>query len=465
MKPRSGQVYQFGSYRLDCTERRLQRVREGTTLRPEEIKLRPKVFDLLCIFVERRGQVLDKEELVKLLWPDSIVEESNLTVTINGLRNALNDGKYIETVSRRGYRFTAEVQIVYDDALGSEPLANSPLVPQSPGGALLLQSPFYISRPTDDEFFNAMSRQDSIVLVKGPRQVGKTSLLARGLQKARNHNATVMLVDFQQFGASTFASADKLLLAIAESIAYELDLTPEPHLAWDNNLSPCTKFERYLRREVFPQKQTALVLGLDEVDRLFDLPCASEIFGLFRSWHNRRALDPQGPWHRLTLAMAYATEAHLFITDVNQSPFNVGTRLALEDFTLDQVSELNERYGRALQNEEEVAAFHGLLGGHPYLTQCGLYEMVKNNASLDAILEMGKKDDGVFGDHLKRMLVTLQQERALFEELRCYLVSKQKLSEDALSRLRSSGILSSDSTKEPRLRCELYAAYLERHLS
>lgn len=458
MMPRSGQVYQFGSYRLNCTERRLQ-------LGSEEIKLRPKVFDLLCVFVERRGQVLDKEELIRLLWPDSIVEESNLTVTINGLRNALSDGQYIETVSRRGYRFTAEVQIIYDDVLGSEPLEGSPFVPQSPGGALPLQSPFYISRPTDDEFFKAISRQDSIVLVRGARQVGKTSLLARGLQKARDHNATVMLVDFQQFSASTFESSEKLLLAIAESIAYQLDLTPEPHLAWDNGLSPCTKLERYLRREVFPKKQTPLVLGLDEVDRIFNLPCASEIFGLFRSWHNRRALDPQGPWHRLTLAIAYATEAHLFITDLNQSPFNVGTRLALEDFTLDQVAELNQRYGNTLQNEAEVTAFHRFLGGHPYLTQSGLYEMVRNNTSLNAILQMGKKDDVIFGDHLKRMRVSLQQEQTLFEELRGYLVSKQKLSEDALSRLRSSGILSSDSTKEPHLRCELYAAYLERHLA
>jgi AAA-like domain len=284
------------------------------------------------------------------------------------------------------------------------------------------------------------------------------------LQKARNQNATVMLIDFQQFSASTFESSDKLLLAIAESISYQLDLTPEPHEAWKSFLSPSINFERYLRREVFSQKQTPLVWGLDEVDRLFNLPYASEIFGLFRSWHNLRALDPQGPWHRLTLAIAYATEAHLFITDLNQSPFNVGTRLALEDFDLDQVSELNRRYGNPLQNEAEAAEFHEFLGGHPYLTQRGLYEMVKNNTSLDAILEMGNKDKGIFGDHLKRMLVSLQQEQSLFEELRCYLQSNARLTDDTLSRLRSSGILSTDSSKEPSLRCELYAAYLKRHL-
>src|SRR5206468_9769560 len=92
----------------------------------------------------------------------------------------------------------------------------------------------------------------------------------------------------------------------------------------------------------------SLVWGLDEVDRLFNCPFSDVVFGLFRSWHNERSLNPEGPWGRLTLAIAYATEAHLFITDLNQSPFNVGTRLTLDDFTLEQVAELNRRYGSPL---------------------------------------------------------------------------------------------------------------------
>src|SRR5260370_17683853 len=72
---------------------------------------------------------------------------------------------------------------------------------------------------------------------------------------------------------------------------------------------------------------------------------AGALFALFRSWHNERALDPSGPWSRLTLAIAYSTEVHLFITDLDQSPFNVGTRLTLDDFTLDQTAELNRPCG------------------------------------------------------------------------------------------------------------------------
>ena len=73
----------------------------------------------------------------------------------------------------------------------------------------------------------------------------------------------------------------------------------------------------------------SVLWAVDEFDRLFTSPLGGEGCGLLRSWHNARAWDPGLPWNRLTIAIAYATEAHLFIDDLNQSPFNVGTRLML----------------------------------------------------------------------------------------------------------------------------------------
>src|SRR6185369_11889429 len=196
------------------------------------------------------------------------------------------------------------------------------------------------SRSSDDEFCHAIARHDSIVLVKGARQVGKTSLLARGLEAARMVGTQVLLIDFQHFGPAAFESAAKLLLAMAELIANQIEApSAAPHENWNNLLSPSSNFERFLRREVLADKEVNWVLALDEVDRLFNHDYASEILGLFRSWHNLRALDPNGPWSRLTISIAYATEAHLFISDLNQSPFNVGTRLTLEDFTGEQLAE------------------------------------------------------------------------------------------------------------------------------
>jgi DNA-binding winged helix-turn-helix (wHTH) protein len=452
MKAGTDRAYEFGPYRLNVAECRLWRG-------DEEIRLRPKVFDLLKVLIEHRGRMIEKNELIQLLWPDSIVEDNNLTVSINALRSALSEGKYIETVSKRGYRFTPEVRVVSREAAAEA--TSYPLEP--PGGALPLRSRLYVSRPADDYFCAAINRRDSIVLVKGARQVGKTSLLARGLEEARNGGASIVLLDFQQFNSTTFETAEKLLLAVAELIAYQIEPGSKPDQKWSTFLSPSSNFERFLRREVLEKTDSHLVWALDEVDRLFNYDYAGEIFGLFRSWHNLRALDPRGPWNHLTLAIAYATEAHLFITDLNQSPFNVGTRLTLEDFTIGQVMDLNQRYDTPL-GEADVSRLHKLVGGHPYLTQRGLFEIARGTTNLVLLEERGDSDEGPFGDHLKRMLVSLEQDQGLLRELAGLLQSGSALSKNAFYRLRSAGILTGDSPREPAFRCDLYLRYFTRNL-
>ncbi len=332
------------------------------------------------------------------------------------------------------------------------------------GGAVPLDSGFYVVRPTDEKFRAAITRQDSIVLVKGARQVGKTSLLARGLDQARQSGAMVVLTDLQNISADSLESVEKLVMSFADCFADQLDLDVEPSEVWKPNRSPVTNLEQYLRREVLLKVSGPIVWGLDEVDRLFTCVFGSEIFGLFRSWHNKRALDPAGPWRRLTLAIAYATEAHLFITDLNQSPFNVGTRLLLEDFIFEQVHEINKLYGSPLRENAQVARYFRLVSGHPYLVRRGLYEMVTNNLDLPALEAQSDHDEGPFGDHLRRMLFSLSQDRELCDVVRGMLQGKPCPTPESFYRLRSAGLVLGDSARDARLRCQLYATYLERHL-
>jgi len=177
---------------------------------------------------------------------------------------------------------------------------------------------------------------------------------------------------------------------------------------------------------------------MDEVDRLFSTSFGSEVFGLFRSWHNERSLDPEGPWQKLTLAIAYATEPHMFITDMNQSPFNVGTRIVLADFDLENVAELNQRHGDPLKNRDEVKKFYTLLGGQPYLTRRGLNEISSKQISVSEFESQAAKDDGPFGDHLRRILVSLAQDPALVEVMRASVSGKQAATTEMFYRLRSA---------------------------
>lgn len=332
------------------------------------------------------------------------------------------------------------------------------------GGAVPLDSPFYVDRPTDSRFRAALARGDSIVLVKGPRQVGKTSLLARGLQQARDAGARIALVNFQIFTAEQLASTDALFLTVADLLAGELEMEVDLGAVWRPGRGWNVNFQNFMRREVLRRTDAPVVLALDEVDRLFAYPFATEVFALFRSWHNERALNPAALWSRLTLAIAYATEAHLFITDLNQSPFNVGTRLTLDDFTPAQVAELNRRHGSPLGGAAELDRFAAFLGGHPYLVRRGLHALVSGDVESGTFETEALRDDGVYAGHLRRLLLSLSEDAALGEAVRALLRGGDCPSAESFLRLRSGGVLTGDSPGSARLRCLLYERYLARHL-
>ena len=136
-------------------------------------------------------------------------------------------------------------------------------------------------------------------LMKGARQMGKTSLLSRALEQARGSGFRVAVTDFQKLNTAHLASPRELFTALGSMIALQLDLDVFPPDVWREHLGPNDNFERYLRREVLAKSPAPLVWAMDEVDRLFTCPFASEVFGLFRSWHNARALEPSGPWRNL----------------------------------------------------------------------------------------------------------------------------------------------------------------------
>src|SRR5437763_460410 len=121
---------------------------------------------------------------------------------------------------------------------------------EPPGGAVPLDSRFYLVRPTDEQFLDAIRRRDSIVLVKGARQMGKTSLLARGLQLAREAGARVVITDFQKFNSSNLETIEALFITLGEFIADQLDLDVYPEDVWKPRRAPSINFERYMRREV-----------------------------------------------------------------------------------------------------------------------------------------------------------------------------------------------------------------------
>jgi len=107
MAQQATDLYEFGPFQIDTQNRLL--FRDG-----QPVPLKPKVIDTLLLLVENSGRVLEKDELIEKLWPETFVDEANLTQNIYVLRKALTTGadstSYIETIPRRGYRFTGDVK-------------------------------------------------------------------------------------------------------------------------------------------------------------------------------------------------------------------------------------------------------------------------------------------------------------------------------------------------------------------
>src|SRR5215471_16014775 len=106
--------YEFGDFRVDTARRQLLRS-SG-----EVLPLKPKVFDTLLYLVRHPGKVLEKEELMREIWPDAFVDENNLNQNVSKLRRVLGEGRgenrFIVTVPGRGYRFAADVKALAGEA-------------------------------------------------------------------------------------------------------------------------------------------------------------------------------------------------------------------------------------------------------------------------------------------------------------------------------------------------------------
>jgi hypothetical protein len=250
---------------------------------------------------------------------------------------------------------------------------------EAPGGVVKLRDRFYIERHADAQLRREVTKAGSTTTIRASRQTGKSSLLVRGINEARQNGARVVNLDLQRVDGDRLASPDLFLRDLAEFIVRKLRLdVSEVDRAWKGSLGPQDKLTYLMEDYILPESDTPIVLALDEVDRLLQTPFHSDFFALLRSWHNSRALDEQ--WDRLNLVMVISTEPYLLIADVNQSPFNVGLKIYLEDFDENQVYELNQRHSSPVL-EADFPQVMELLSGHPYLTRKALYTMVSDRLS------------------------------------------------------------------------------------
>ena len=159
-----------------------------------------------------------------------------------------------------------------------------------------------------------------------------------------------------------------------------------------------------------------VILVIDEADRVFGRSYRDDFVALLRGWHDRRARHAL--WNKLNLVLAYSTDPRQAIQDLNQSPFNVGTKIQLDDFSVDELWELNPHYGRPLRRSDDIMQLMGVSAGHPFLAQQALYALSTRTHLLLTLLNTATADVGPFGDHLHHYRILLEAEPALRQGMR-----------------------------------------------
>lgn len=329
-------------------------------------------------------------------------------------------------------------------------------------GTIKLNSPFYVKRDTDDDVMEQVRKQGSTTIIKAPRQMGKSSLLVRTHALVANDGLPSCFIDFQFLDKTHLSGLNNLFKYLAHKMARAFKTKAKPEAFWNEYLGPDDSITQFLREAVLKETDSPVLILFDEVDRLFNQTYCDDVFATVREWHNLRAREKC--WANLNIVIAHSTEPYLWIQDINQSPFNVGLQIKLDDFDLGQVVQMNELHGSPLAGKDEIKELLDLTGGQPYLVRLALYEMVKNNYSISQLVEASLDERGPFGDHLRRFLWALQTDKGLKESLQQALSKGECEFETHFMRLRSAGLVKGDIRNEVHLRCKLYEDFFKKHL-
>lgn len=329
-----------------------------------------------------------------------------------------------------------------------------------PGGTLKLDDRFYIERDSDDKLKRSIIKKGETITIRASRQTGKSSLLVRGIHHVHSI-ASIVYIDLQAIEHDNFESADHFLKNFASIITRKLKMDVGViNQIWREKLGSQDKLVKVMEDYVLPKSNQQIILAIDEADRLLGVPYHSDFFALMRSWHNNRAIDPQ--WNKLNIAMVIATEPYLLISNPNQSPFNVGVKLNLEDFNREQVQDLNHRHGNPIK-DINMEAFFELLNGHPYLTRKALYLLVSEHWTWENLYKHSADDQGPFADNLRRQLWFIREDNTLQEALR-QVIYKNKCDNDRiLQRLLRAGVVKGFGDLY-YCRCGLYDKYFKEKL-
>ncbi|WP_416669001.1 AAA-like domain-containing protein [Egbenema bharatensis] len=421
--------------------RTYDQIAEAQGYTPEYIKhdVGPKLWQLLSTSFEQK------------------VSKSNLIAVIT--QQAAIDDRF-QPLSDQPFQATTALHPQTSNASPSEIEECVGLVP--------LGSAFYVERPpVESRCYEEVHKTGALIRIKAPRQMGKTSLMVRILEQAKQQRDSdaptvhTVALSLQRADKAIFADLDKFLRWFCAAITRKLQLSHRVDEFWSETFGSKGNCTAYFEDCILSEINSPLVIGLDQVDQVFLHPeIADDFFTLLRSWYEEAAYGESGNplWQNLKLIIVHSTEVYIPL-DINKSPFNVGLAIDLREFTLSQSQELSQRYGLKF-TESELSQLMALIGGHPYLIQQAFYHLARQDLTLTELLQTAATDAGIYHKHLHRHLRHLQEHPVLAKAFDQVLQASEPVELEQLLafKLHSLGLVTLHAN-QVMPGCELYRHY------
>lgn len=236
------------------------------------------------------------------------------------------------------------------------------------GGTLQSEAPSYVVRRADRELFESLSDGD-FCYVLTPRQMGKSSLMIRIAARLREEGTQVAILDLTAVGQNL--GPEQWYGGLLSQIGHQLEIEDELIDFWTENerLSPLQRWMTGLVDVVLRKCEDRLVIFVDEIDTVRNLPFSTdEFFAGIRELYNQRARDIE--LNRLAFCLLGVATPSDLIRDTRTTPFNIGRRIELSDFTEEEAAPLGEGLSRDGGSARKlIRRILYWTGGHPYLTQ------------------------------------------------------------------------------------------------
>ena len=337
-----------------------------------------------------------------------------------------------------------------------------------PNSPVPLNSALYVQRPPVESLaYDEIIKPGALIRIKATKHMGKTSLAMRISAYAQSRGYRTVRLNLLQAEDSILSNLERLLRWFCANVTLQLGIKSLLDDYWDEDLGFKVSCTTYLQGHILAQLDSPLVVTFDEVNRIFHYPqVAQEFLPLLRFWHEEA--NNVTLWQNLRLIVTHSTEIYLSL-GLNQSPFNVGLSLKLEKFNDQQIQELAKRY--CLEQEkfnilpEQVKSLVQIVGGHPYLINLAFCHLITQDNDLEKVIREAETDTGIYRDHLRGHLATLNKYPELKAAYKRVIQSDKPITLNSIGayELESMGLVTLKAN-ETIPSCELYRAYFRDRL-